>query len=283
MAPKKAQHVADWDPFDPQSSADFFDPHWMFGRSLADGFDIVIGNPPYIQIQKFPKAQKDKWEAQSFATYAAMANIYCLFYECGARFLRSSGHLCYITSNKWMRAGYGEQLRDFLAAKVNTTAVLDFGMAQNFGAATTYTCVTSLAKQPSAGRTLSCYASDTAAAMSNPADYFTRNAIPLTALDGSPWVVLSPQRHAIKSKVEAQGVRLEKWKIQIYRGVLTGFNDAFYLTQEQHNTFVAEEPRCAEFLVPLLRGRYVERYATKWDGTWMINSHNGIKKRASHQ
>ena len=275
----KAKHLAEWDPFDPQSTADFFDPHWMFGRSLKDGFDIVIGNPPYIQIQKFPAAQKAKWEAQKFTTYAATADIYCLFYERGAKFLRSDGHLCYITSNKWMRAGYGEQLRDFLASKVNTTAVLDFGMAQNFGAATTYTCVTSLAKQPSAHRTFSCYASDTAAAMSDPAEYFASHAVPLTALNQNPWVVLPPERHAIKAHVEALGVPLEKWRIQIYRGVLTGFNDAFYVTQEQRDSFVAEDPRCAEFLVRLMRGRYIENYQPNWDGTWMINSHNGIKDK----
>lgn len=274
----KAKHLAEWDPFDPQSTAAFFDPHWMFGRSLKDGFDIVIGNPPYIQIQKFPAGQKAKWESQKFATYTATADIYCLFYERGAKFLRQDGHLCYITSNKWMRAGYGEQLRDFLASKVNTTAVLDFGMAQNFGAATTYTCVTSLAKQPSAHHTLSCYASDTAAAMSEPADYFARNAVPLIDLDGNPWVVLPPERQVIKTQVEAQGVPLGKWKIQINYGIKTGFNDAFYLTKEQRDVFVAEDSRCAKFLVPLMRGRYLERYATKWDGAWMINSHNGTKE-----
>ena len=152
-------------------------------------------------------------------------------------------------------------------------------MAQNFGAATTYTCVTSLAKQPSAHRTFSCYASDTAAAMSDPAEYFASHAVPLTALNQNPWVVLPPERHAIKAHVEALGVPLEKWRIQIYRGVLTGFNDAFYVTQEQRDSFVAEDPRCAEFLVRLMRGRYIENYQPNWDGTWMINSHNGIKDK----
>ncbi len=275
-----ARKLADWDPYDPQASADYFEPLWMFDRSLGEGFDIVIGNPPYIQIQKFPKTQKDKWEAQKFTTYAAMADIYCLFYERGAQLLRSGGHLCFITSNKWMRAGYGEQLRDFLASKVNTTSVLDFGMAQNFGAATTYTCVTSFVKQLSARHTLSCYVGDTAAAMSEPAQYFASHAVPLTTLDRNPWVVLPPERHSIKKQVEHVGVPLESWKIQIYRGILTGFNDAFYLTQEQRDAFVTDDSRCQEFIVPLLRGRSVERYATKWDGTWMINSHNGIKERS---
>jgi adenine-specific DNA-methyltransferase len=310
ISPAKAKHLAEWDPFDPQSSADFFDPYWMFGIhagktirpsgytltggfsavlddkltlqvTAESGFDIVIGNPPYIQIQKFPKEQKEKWVAQNFATYEATGDIYCLFYERGTQLLRTGGHLCFITSNKWMRAGYGEPLRDFLATKVNRTAVLDFGMAQNFGAATTCTCITSLLKQPSARRTLCCYASDTAAAMSNPAEYFARHAVPLTALANDPWVVLSPERYAIKAQVEAQGVPLEQWKIQIYRAVLTGFNDAFYLTQEQRDAFVAEDPSCAKHLVPLLRGRFVERYATSWDGTWMIATFPAYKLKFS--
>ena len=272
----KARHLAEWDPFDPQSSADFFDPHWMFGRSLKAGFDIVIGNPPYVQIQKFPAAQKAKWVAQKFATYAAMADIYCLFFERGAQFLRGNGRLCFITSNKWMRAGYGERLRGFLSTTVNTTAVLDFGMAQNFGAATTYTCVTSLVRQPSAHRTMSCYASDTGAAMMDPARYFTRNAVAMTELGADPWVVLSPERHIIKARVEEQGVPLATWNLQINYGIKTGFNDAFYLSEEQRDQFVAEDPRSADYLVPLLRGRHIARYAANWDGGWMINTHNGV-------
>jgi len=106
--------------------------------------------------------------------------------------------------------------------------------------------------------------------MRDPRSYFEDNAVAQKDLSASPWVILSPERHAIKKQVEAQGIPLEKWDIQIYRGVLTGFNDAFYLTQEQRDTFIAQDPNCAKYLVPLLRGRYVSRYATDWDGTWMI-------------
>ena len=262
-----ADRLAKWDPYKQNDSADFFDPDWMFGLK---GFDVVIGNPPYIQIQKFPKAQKNKWVSQNFQTYAATADIYCLFYERAGQLLNEGGHLSYITSNKWMRAGYGEKLRAYLANQVDTHAVLDFGMAQNFGAATTYTCITQFEKTESRQQLRTCYASDDRAAMQDPSDYFEKNAVIQTSLSAQPWVILSPQRHAIKKQVEAQGVPLEQWDIQIYRGVLTGFNDAFYLTQEQRDTFIEEDPKCADYLVPLLRGRYVSRYATDWDGTWMI-------------
>ena len=270
MPPKKAHHLAAWNPFDPQSSADFFDPHWMFGRSLAGGFDILLGNPPYVQIQKFSSKQKDLWQSQKFKTYSAMADIYCLFYERGSQLLRENGHLCYITSNKWMRAGYGDKLRRFLSTQVDARTVLDFGMAQNFGAATTYTCIVQCTKQPYTAMTRSCYATDDRAAMADPAAYFAQNSVVQRHLNGAPWVVIAKERQRIKDLVEAQGVPLEDWDIQINYGVKTGFNDAFYITQEQRDAFIAEDPKCAEILVPLLRGRHIERYATNWDGGWMI-------------
>lgn len=262
-----ADRLAKWDPYKQNESADFFDPEWMFGLK---GFDVVIGNPPYIQIQKFPKAQKDKWVAQNFETYAATADIYCLFYERGVDLLLEGGQLVYITSNKWMRAGYGEKLRNYLSTKVDSHSLLDFGMAQNFGAATTYTCVTELTKAEPGNRMRTCYATDDKAAMRNPQEYLKANAVIQEDLSELPWVILSPQRHQIKTQVEAQGVPLKDWDISIYRGVLTGFNDAFYLTQNQRDAFIAEDPKCADYLVPLLRGRYVQRYSTSWDGTWMI-------------
>jgi adenine-specific DNA-methyltransferase len=98
-----------WNPYDHHSVADFFDPGKMFGPALDDGFDVVIGNPPYVQIQKFTAAHKAAWVEQKFKTYTATADIYCLFYERGVRLLKDGGHLSYITSNKWMRAGYGEK------------------------------------------------------------------------------------------------------------------------------------------------------------------------------
>ncbi len=270
MAPKKAQHIANWDPFDPQASSDFFDPHWMFGRSLGKGFDIVFGNPPYIQIQKFPTAQKNTWQSQGFETYTATADIYCLFYERGVQLLRDGGHLCYITSNKWMRAGYGDRLRGFLSSKVDTRTVLDFGMAQNFGAATTYTCIVQLTKSPPTHNTVSCYVTDDRAAMNDPGGYFEQNHVLQRHVSDAPWVSLSKERQRIKDLVEGQGVPLGQWDIQIYRGVLTGFNDAFYITQRQRDAFVTQDPRCAELLIPLLRGRDIERYCINWDGLWMI-------------
>lgn len=271
---KIGQELADWNLYDPRNVANFFEPLWMFPTSNM--FDVVIGNPPYRQIQKFSLAQKRDWEAQRYQTYAKAADIYCLFYERGAQLLREGGNLCYITSNKWMRTGYGEKLRQFLSRSVDTKAVLDFGMTQNFEAATVDTCVLHFTRQVPRGKTQFCYASDEQAVKSDPERYFKDNSVIHEGLNSNAWVVLPKDRQRIKELVEKQGVPLASWDIQINYGVKTGLNEAFYITTSQRDTLVAKDPNCQEIIVPLLRGRCIKRYSTKWDGTWIINAHNGI-------
>ncbi len=272
-----------WNPYDHHTVADFFDPGKMFGPELEHGFDVVIGNPPYVQIQKYPAEVKQAWQQQGFKTYGATADIYCLFYERGVRLLKEGGQLSYITSNKWMRAGYGDSLRRFLAKDVDTVSVMDFGMAQNFGAATTYTCIVHAVNRPPEKKTQACYVTDDVAAIRDPGGYFAEHSVHRADIGAEPWVLLSSERYRIKQLVEGQGVPLEKWHIQINRGVLTGYNEAFYITSAQREAFIAEDPKCDDVIVPLLRGRDVQRYFTDWpvleDEKWMINSHNGIKNR----
>ena len=273
-----------WNPYDHSSVADFFDPGKMFGPALDDGFDLVIGNPPYVQIQKFSAAHKAAWAEQKFKTYAAMADIYCLFYERGVQLLKEGGHLSYITSNKWMRAGYGEKLRDFFCKDVAVEEVIDFGGVPVFNAAMVDTAIVRLTKSVPQASFPSSVITRSFSIQDSLADYVQDNAVPFKRpVEGTAsWVVMSPERFRIKQAVEQQGVPLEKWQIAIYRGILTGYNEAFYISTAQRDAFIAKDPRCAELIVPLLRGRNVDRYATQWaaaeDEKWMINSHNGVKE-----
>jgi len=253
----------------------FFEPRYFFPES-EEGFDIVIGNPPYVQIQKFPAEKKEAWKENHYRTYTAMGDIYCLFYERAAQLLKPGGHLCYITSNKWMRAEYGRPLRKYLSQKVRTRLILDFGMAQNFGSATTYTCVVQFVKKPPDGPTQSCYVTDDRTAMAEPAAYFARNSVPLEELNGGSWVLLSPARHKVRQIVEGQGTKLKNWQLKIYRGVVTGLNKAFYINPAMRKKILEQEPQAEEIIVPLLRGRHIERYGHGWDGTWMIFTRRGI-------
>jgi type I restriction-modification system DNA methylase subunit len=117
MAPKKAQHIADWDPFDPQSSADFFDPHWMFGRSLANGFDIVIGNPPYVDSETMTRNQPQMRQLYASVFLAAKGNwdLFILFIEKGYGLLAPRGLVSFIVPNKVFGAPYSAAIRNHMA------------------------------------------------------------------------------------------------------------------------------------------------------------------------
>ncbi|HPY97344.1 MAG TPA: N-6 DNA methylase, partial [Candidatus Cloacimonadota bacterium] len=122
---KSAEQLSIWDPYNQNVSSTWFDTEWMFG--LEDGFDIVIGNPPYIQLQKmkYEKILKD-YQDQKYIVYHGKGDLYCLFYEQGINILKKNAFLCYITSNKWMRTGYGEKLRGFFAEQ-NPKLLIDLG------------------------------------------------------------------------------------------------------------------------------------------------------------
>jgi hypothetical protein len=107
----KAKHLAVWDPFDPQSTADFFDPHWMFGRTLADGFNIVIGNPPYGA--NIPPTTRDVI-ARLYHHQNNPADSYLLFMEKAHQLLKPNGLVSYIVSNTWLPSLTFQKIRRFL-------------------------------------------------------------------------------------------------------------------------------------------------------------------------
>jgi hypothetical protein len=174
-----------------------------------------------------------------------------------------------------MRAEYGQKLRALLS-RHHTMLAFDFGMAQNFNAATAYTCIIQVRNAPAAVPTNAAYASDSSAALTNPSAYMNAHVTRIQFTNES-WVILAPKRQRIKNLVMSQGTMLSQWDIKINRGILTGLNDAFYVDQTQYEAFVRQEPQATEYLVRVLRGRAVDRYAPAWDGTWMINSHNGVR------
>lgn len=127
MSRKKSEHIAAWDPFDPQSSADFFDPHWMFGKTLAGGFDIVIGNPPYVLLQA---ANKDEKLTEYFRKYFKVASykldLYHLFIERGVNLLSNDGTITYITPSNFVSNNYAVSLRRFLLTETSLEKLVFF-------------------------------------------------------------------------------------------------------------------------------------------------------------
>ena len=224
---------------DPSANAEFFLWHLWFAEVFdKGGFDIFIGNPPYIQLQDDHGKLGELYKPCGFETFTKTGDIYCLFYERGWQMLSQGGHLCYITSNKWMRAGYGEATRRFFAEKTNPKLLIDFAGEKIFESATVDTNILLFQKgSRNAGRTISAVgAPDCRKDLSV---FVKRNATLCAFASSDSWVILSPIEQSIKRKIEAVGKPLKEWGVNIYRGILTGCNDAFIIDEAKRSEILA--------------------------------------------
>ena len=272
-----AHKIASWDPYDQNATADFFDPQWMF--NIEQGFDIVIGNPPYVQLQTMDKDVVARYQDGDYDTFTKTGDLYCLFYERGVELLKEKALLSYITSNKWMRAGYGESLRGFFATQTNPLQLLDFAGTKIFKSATVDTNILITAKEANAHQTLAVpFKQADASVLSDLFAYVEgKRANAMTAFEnGDAWIILSPIEQGIKRKIEAVGTPLKDWDIQINFGIKTGFNDAFIISTEKRNEILAncqsadERQRTEALIRPILRGRDIRRYGYDWADLWLI-------------
>ena len=261
-----------------KGNRDFF-PWQLFFADAFDngGFDIVIGNPPYVQLQKFKGDPVQKlYKDAGFKVHDSNGDIYCLFYEKGIDILRKNGCLCYITSNKWMRAGYGEKLRTYFATKTNPIRLIDFGGVSVFETATVDVNILLVQKSQNLRNTMACTIESKMKRLNNLSVYISQNSIP-QKFDSSSWCILNPIEQSIKNKIESIGTPLKDWDININYGVKTGLNEAFIIDGAKKDELIAKDPKSAEIIRPILRGRDIQRYSYNFADKWIINTHNGSK------
>lgn len=249
------------------------------------GFDVVIGNPPYIQLQKAIDNKNkvaDLYKNQNYKTFERTGDIYCLFYELGVKILRPKGMLTYISSNKWMRAGYGEKLRQFFI-KYNPLILIDLG-PNVFESATVDTNILILQKSENQHHLCTVTYNNKNVSF----EEAVSNCYILNNLSSQAWFIGSQAEIKLKEKIERIGKPLKEWEVKIYRGVLTGLNDAFIISSEKRNELLAnckdeeERKRTEAIIKPILRGRDIKRYYYEWAGLWVIviptgwtNTHKG--------
>lgn len=244
------------------------------------GFDIVIGNPPYIQIQTLSSdIEKDILSKAGFQTFQKTADIYCLFYEKGVQVLTKGGILGFITSNKWMRAGYGEKLRDYFSKNTNPIKLIDFAGFKVFDQASVDTNILVLSKSDNAKNAESITINCDYTNLTDLELYFEKNKNQSTFNTSSVWIVTSDIEDNIIEKIIAHGKPLGKLKVQINLGIKTGLNEAFIISETIKNDLIRKEPDLIKIIKPLLRGRDIKRYQIKYSNLWIINSHNGYIKK----
>lgn len=260
--------LKDYNPFDMLKSYDFFDSEIMFG---IDSFDIVIMNPPYFQL-----TGKHKYLHYFEKGKNKTADIYQLFMETALNKLLSQiGVVSAVVSNKWMRAGYGERTREFLYNNCYVFEIIDLG-ANWFESATVDTNIITYAKDREKQEKIEAYKiskCENIELNKNEKDNFI-----FTSKDYGAWIILNKTEKDILEKVK-KFKPLKNWNINIYRGILTGFNEAFIIDEETKNKLILEDKKSKEIIKPLLRGRDIKRYSYDFKNLYLINTHNGIKEK----
>lgn len=243
-----------------------FDFNEEFSEVFAKGgFDVVIGNPPYVKQERL-KDVKHVLE-EKYLTFMGTADLYCYFYELGINILRSGGILGYITSNKWLRAKYGTNIRQFLN-QYYIIEIEDHGSMKQFSDAEVNTNIIIVKKINRQNSFVKIILTEKNGKM------FETNQSNFSE-DG--YLFLDNRLLKVKEKIDSFGKPLEKWNIEINRGILTGLNDAFIIDKEKYDELVKKDRKNKELLVPLLRGRDINRYSKNYADLYLINVHNGYK------
>lgn len=273
-------------------SANPFEWRFEFPEILDDdgdfqGFDLIIGNPPYIRQEEL-KELKPKL-AKNYKVYKGTSDIYTYFYELGFNVLKENGILSFITSNKYTRAGYGEPLREFLLKNTTILEYIDLNGIKVFDSATVDTSILSFLKSKSKDNKFKYLALNNELLKES---YFNIENIlnfifiSQNSLSKESFAFNDESTNALKAKIEKYGTPLKDWHgLNIYRGILTGYNEAFIITTEKKDEILAnckdedEKERTSKLIRKMLRGRDIKRYSYEWAGLWVINTHNGYKSK----
>ncbi|MBN2694436.1 class I SAM-dependent DNA methyltransferase [bacterium] len=276
--------LASWNPYNQNSSSNFFDPEWMFG--INNGFDIVIGNPPYVRQEKI-KDIKPLLE-KKYSCYNGVADLFIYFYELGYNILKNGGALTFITSNKWTRAKYGKEFREFILKNTTISNYIDFNGVKVFENATVDTSIfifykdkdnflkkeNNVSKEKNflycsvdgnyKGENLSHFVFEGG---------FSYNQSDLTAESFS---FANVKELEIKKKIEKVGTPLKDWDININYGIKTGFNEAFIISTQKKEEILnnckdsIELEKTKNIIKPVLRGRDIKKYSYEWSDLWIL-------------
>ncbi|WP_187902215.1 class I SAM-dependent DNA methyltransferase [Helicobacter pylori] len=250
------------------------------------GFDCIIGNPPYIR-QEHIKDLKPLLQKQYQGFYNSTADIYTYFFALSYHLLKEKGFNAFITSNKYARAKYGAKLREWLLKKTTLVSYMELNALKVFESAAVDTSIISFIKQPpfkeSGFKYYEPTPNDKDDLKNTPSLLMKQNA-----LSTESFIFANATLLDLRDKMENIGTPLKDWDIQIYRGILTGCNEAFIIPTEKRDEILkncddvqkdekgmSERERTIELIKPILRGKDIKRYSYEWAHLWVINTHNG--------
>uniref|UniRef100_UPI0026BB3230 type IIG restriction enzyme/methyltransferase n=1 Tax=Helicobacter pylori TaxID=210 RepID=UPI0026BB3230 len=271
--------------------ANAFEWRFEFPEVLDDegnflGFDCIIGNPPYIR-QEHIKDLKPLLQKQYQDFYNSTADIYTYFFALAYHLLKEKGFSAFITSNKYARAKYGAKLREWLLKKTTLVSYMELNALKVFESTAVDTSIMNFIKQTPPKESDFKYYEPTE---NDKDDLKSTPHIPMkqNALSTESFIFANAMLLDLRDKMENIGTPLKDWGIQIYRGILTGANEAFIIPTEKRDAILkncddlqkdergmSERERTKELIKPILRGKDIKRYSYEWAHLWVINTHNG--------
>lgn len=235
------------------------------------GFDIVLGNPPYVRMELL-KSIKPHLQSR-FTVASDRADLYAYFFELGVTLLKPGGRMGYISSSTFFRTGSGKPLRAFLSERTRVETVVDFGDLQVFEGVTTYPAIVVLRKRDHEAASAPSLSYLNVRKM--PADLaksFDDEGLkmPLARLGAETWRFESDLLETIRAKMAGGRPTLAEVLGPPLMGIKSGLKEAFVLTRKQRDAAIARDPRSMELLKPFAVGENLERWHIASDDLWLI-------------
>lgn len=262
---------------DANASHHGFDWQVAFPDVMArGGFDVVIGNPPYVRQETISPYKP--YLQEHYAVYDGVADLYVYFFERGMDLLQTGGMLGYISSSTFFKAGFGERLRGWLTANSEIQALVDFGDLQVFEGVTTYPAIVvarkGAAPQSSAAPNTISFLQLTNQLPKELNQYFLQHAqsMPQAQLGQGleAWRLEGQASSGLRGKlVQGRKTLKEVYGSPLY-GIKTGLNEAFVLTNQQRDALIAAQPSCSKFFKPFLEGKDLKKWRVESQHLWLL-------------
>jgi type I restriction-modification system DNA methylase subunit len=247
------------------------------------GFDVVIGNPPYVRQEGLGDAKT--YFQSHYKTYRPTADLYVNFIERGLGQLKKTGLFGMIVSNKWLRAAYGKPLRDFLSNNASVLEVIDLAGLPVFPKATVRTIILICSPRQRQSATIRYLAPvpleefrtiSTGECLQEFADERALD-LPVSSLSPDGWFLSGRGAKQIIEKIKQVAMPLNSYiKSKPFFGIKTGLNQAFVIDHETRNRLIAEDHKSSEIIKPLLVGRDISRYEITFVNRYLIWTYIGV-------
>lgn len=241
------------------------------------GFDLIIGNPPYLQIQYIQDSNLKTYWRNIYQSFDSSSDVYCLFYELGLNILKKSSSLAYITSNKFVRSNYGKNLRVFLS-QFCISKFVDFGELPVFESASTFPLITIINKTQNNNSILTYHQIESLDFTDFNDELMKRvRQVPQKNLTGGDWLLYPDTINAILKKLSINSISLNEYtNNMIFFGLKTGRNEAYIIDESERDRIVSSSPKYNDIIKPIITGNEMRRYRCVYDKKYVIVARIGI-------